>query len=153
LNTLVAYIPNVFVAILVLFLGALAATVVADLVRGATAAANVGNPNVFAAIARYAIIGFAAFIALEQLQIAPSLLNELFAAIVGAVALAAALAFGLGGRETAHRLLSRGENTVSDAASQIQAQQNLKQSKDNLQEPVDQRRMRQQAQDEFRRKR
>jgi len=34
LNTLVAYIPNVFVAILVLFLGTLAATFVADLVRG-----------------------------------------------------------------------------------------------------------------------
>lgn len=40
LNTLVAYIPNVFVAILVLFLGTLAATVVADLVRGAVASAN-----------------------------------------------------------------------------------------------------------------
>src|SRR6202165_5015774 len=39
LNQLVAYIPNVFVAILVLFLGALAATVLADLVRGATASA------------------------------------------------------------------------------------------------------------------
>lgn len=153
LNTLVAYIPNVFVAILVLFLGALASTVVADLVRGATATANVGNPNVFAAIARYAIIGFAAFIALEQLQIAPSLLNELFAAIVGAVALAAALAFGLGGRETAHRLLSRGESTVSDTASQIQAHQNLNQSNDSLQEPGDQRRMRQQPQTEFGRKR
>lgn len=93
------------------------------------------------------------FIALEQLQIAPSLLNELFAAIVGAVTLAAALAFGLGGRETAHRLLSRGENTVNDAASQIQAQQKINQLNDSLQEPVDQRRTRQQAQAEFRRKR
>ena len=78
LNELVAYIPNVFVAILVLFLGALAATVVADLVRGAVASANIGNPNIFAGIARWAIIGFAALIALEQLNIAPSLLNELF---------------------------------------------------------------------------
>src|SRR5437764_3949375 len=89
LNELVAYIPNVFVAILVLFLGALAATVVADLVRGATASANMGNPNLFANIARFAIIGFAALIALEQLQIAPALLNELFGAIVAAAAIAA----------------------------------------------------------------
>src|ERR1700682_3476729 len=43
LNSLVAYIPNVFVAILVLFLGTLAAMFVADIVRGATASANVGN--------------------------------------------------------------------------------------------------------------
>lgn len=123
LNQFVGYIPNVFVAILVLFLGALAGTVVADIVRGATASANIGNPNVFATIARWAIIGFAALIALEQLQIAPALINELFGAIVAAVAIAFALAFGLGGQDTARRWLNRGENTVSNAASQVQAQQ------------------------------
>jgi Conserved TM helix len=123
LNQLIAYIPNVFVAILVLFLGALAATVVADIVRGATASAKVGNPNLFANLARYAIIGFAALIALEQLQIAPALLNILFTAIVGSTAIALGLAFGLGGQDTARKWLSRGESTVSDAATQIQAQQ------------------------------
>lgn len=123
LNQLVAYIPNVFVAILVLFLGALAATVVADLVRGATASARMGNPNLFANIARVAIIGFAALIALEQLQIAPALINELFGALVAAAAIAIGLAFGLGGQETARRWLNRGESTVSTAASQLKAQQ------------------------------
>ena len=123
LNTLVAYIPNVFVAILVLFLGTLAATFVADIVRGATASANIGNPSIFAAIARWAIIGFAALVALEQLKIAPDLINELFGAMVAAVALAFGLAFGLGGHETARRWLARGESTVSDAASQVAAQQ------------------------------
>ncbi len=128
LNQLVAYIPNVFVAILVLFLGALAATVVADIVRGATASANIGNPNVFATIARVAIIGFAALIALEQLQIAPALLNILFTAVIGAAAIAFGLAFGLGGQETARKLLNRGESTVSTAASQLQAQQQTAQA-------------------------
>jgi hypothetical protein len=123
LNQLVAYIPNVFVAILVLFLGALAGTVVADLVRGATASAKMGNPNLFATIARFAILGFTALIALEQLQIAPALINELFGGIVAAVAIAFALAFGLGGQETARKWLTRGESTVSTAASQLQAQQ------------------------------
>ena len=123
LNNLVAYIPNVFVAILVLFLGTLAATVVADLVRGATASANIGNPNVFANIARWAIIGFAALVALEQLKITPDLINELFGAMVAAVAIAFGLAFGLGGQETARRWLSRGESTVSNAASQVSSQQ------------------------------
>jgi flagellar biosynthesis protein FliQ len=123
LNQLLAYIPNVFVAILVLFLGALAATVVADLVRGATASAKIGNPNLFANIARYAILGFAALIALEQLQIAPALLNILFTAIVGAAAIAVGLSFGLGGQDTARKWLSRGESTVSSAASPVPAQQ------------------------------
>ena len=123
LNQLVAYIPNVFVAVLVLFLGALAGTVVADVVRGVTASANIGNPNLFANIARFAIIGFAALIALEQLQIAPALINELFGAVVAAVAIAIALAFGLGGQETARKWLNRGESTVSTAASQLKEQQ------------------------------
>jgi flagellar biosynthesis protein FliQ len=125
LNELVAYIPNVFVAILVLFLGALAGTVVADLVRGATASANMGNPNLYANLARWAIIGFAAIIALEQLQIAPAIMNVLFTAVVGALALAFGLAFGLGGRETAQRLLNRTERRMSYAAVQLQARQQM----------------------------
>src|SRR5947207_11141406 len=127
LSGLLAYIPNVFVAILVLFLGTLAATFVADIVRGTTATANVGNPNIFANIARYAIMGFAALIALEQLQIAPALLNILFTAIVGAAAIAFGLAFGLGGQDAARRWLARTEGTVASAASQIQAQQSANQ--------------------------
>jgi len=123
LGMVIGYIPNVFVAILVLFLGTLAATFVADLVRGATASAKVGNPNIFATIARFAIMGFVALIALEQLQIAPALINELFGAVVAAAALAFGLAFGLGGQDTARKYLARGESTMSDAASQVQAQQ------------------------------
>jgi len=128
LNQLVAYIPNVFVAILVLFLGALAAAVVADIVRGATVSAKIGNSNLFANVARYAVIGFAALIALEQLQIAPALINELFAALVGATAIAFGLAFGLGGQNTARKWLNRGESAASDAAEKLQAQQQTAQA-------------------------
>ena len=143
LNTIIAYIPNVFVAILVLFLGTLAATFVADIVRGATASANIGNPNIFANIARYAIMGFAALVALEQLQITPSLINELFGAIVAAAALAFGLAFGLGGRETAQRYLNRTENTVNNAASQLSAQQSMDGMSPTAQMQADQMRARQ----------
>jgi hypothetical protein len=108
LNELITYIPNVFVAVLILFLGALAAGFVAQIVRGATASARVGNPRLFAILARVAILGFAGLIALEQLQIAPALLNILFTAVIGGAALAFGLAFGLGGQETARRLLARG---------------------------------------------
>lgn len=127
LNQVIAYLPNVFVAILVLFLGTLAATFVADIVRGAAGGSRIGNPNLFANIARYAILGFVALIALEQLQIAPSLLNILFTAIVGAAALAAGLAFGLGGQETARKYLARTENAANQVASQVQMQQNSNQ--------------------------
>jgi hypothetical protein len=122
LNELIAYIPNVFVAILVLFLGALGGTFVASLVRGATASANMGNPNLYAGIARWSVIGFAAIIALEQLKIAPSIMNILFTAVVGAAALAFGLAFGFGGQDAARRLLNRTEGTVGNVASQLNTQ-------------------------------
>jgi hypothetical protein len=123
LNQFIGYIPSVFVAVLILFLGVLLATVVADIVRGATATAGIGNPNVFAAIARWAIILFAAFMALTQLQIATALVVELFGAIVFGAALAFGLAFGLGGRDSAKRVLERGENAMSTASPQINAQE------------------------------
>src|SRR3989440_49977 len=128
LNLLLTFIPK-FIGILVLFLGTLAATVVADIVRGATVSANIGNPSIFAGIARWAIIGFAALVALEQLQIAPALINVLFTAIVGAAALAFGLAFGLGGRETAQHWLNRTENAASSAADRIDTQQMREQAR------------------------
>ncbi len=120
LNQIIAYIPNVFVAILILLIGAFAATLAADVIRGALGGARVGNANVIANIARYAIIGFVLLIALEQLGIAPALLNILFTAVVGGAALAFGLAFGLGGQDTARKYLGRTESTVSQAAAQMQ---------------------------------
>jgi hypothetical protein len=127
INTLVNYIPNVFVAILILFLGTLAATVVGDLVRGAIGSTGIGNANIFASIARGVIIALAALMALEQLQIAPALLNVLFTTIVGGLGLGLALAFGisfgLGGQEAARRWLARGENALGTVSRQVDPDQ------------------------------
>jgi len=144
LGQVIGYLPNVFVAILILFLGTLAATVVAGIVRGASSSARIGNPNIFADVARYAILGFVALTALEQLGIATSLLNILFAAIVGATALAAGLAFGLGGQDTAHKYLERAESAANQTASQVQVQQTAEQVRTLPQTGIDTTRTRQQ---------
>lgn len=119
LNELISYIPNVFVAILILFLGTLLATIVADIVRGAVATAGIGNPNVFAAISRWVIILFAALMALTQLEIATGLVLELFGAIVFGSALAFGLAFGLGGRDAAKRFIESSENAINTRATTV----------------------------------
>lgn len=125
LGMIIGYLPNVFVAVLVLFLGMLLASFVADLVRGLISGTSFGNPNIYANIARYAILGFAALIALYQLNIAPAIVETLFTAVVGALALAFGLAFGLGGRESAQRLLNRGENRIREAGPEIAEQRNI----------------------------
>jgi hypothetical protein len=105
INQLIAYLPNVAVALVVLLVGALGATFVGNLGRGASGSARVGDPGPLAGLARAAVLAFAVLIALDQLQIGAAIVNTLFVALVGAVALAVALAFGLGGRGVAGRLL------------------------------------------------
>jgi hypothetical protein len=101
LRQLLLWLPNLVVAIAVLIFGGLAANWLAGLVRGATAKADLGNADLLAGIARVAVWAFAIVIAVNQVGIARDLVNILFMAIVGALALALGLAFGIGGRDTA----------------------------------------------------
>ena len=101
LQQLLLWLPNLVVAIIALVIGGLAANALGKLVRGATAESGLGNPDLLASIARLAVWAFAIVVAVNQLGIATTLINTLFMAVVGAVALALGLAFGLGGRETA----------------------------------------------------
>ena len=105
INQIVAFLPNVVVALVVLLVGALLANFVGNLVRGASGSARVGDPGLLAALVRAAVLVFAALIALDQLEIAPTIINTLWTALVGSVAVAAALAFGLGGQGVARQLL------------------------------------------------
>src|SRR5918998_429950 len=106
LQQLLLWLPNLVVALVVLILAGLAANAVHGLVRGATAQAGLGNPDLLATIARGAVWTFAVVIAVNQLGIATTLVNTLFMATVGALTLALGLAFGLGGRETAAQIVS-----------------------------------------------
>jgi small-conductance mechanosensitive channel len=108
LGQLIAYIPNIIAAILILILAALLANFVSGIVRGAT------GSGLLASIARYAIIIYAAFAALTQLGIAVQLTANTFLILLGGVALAAALAFGIGGREVAQDILQKAYSRSSE---------------------------------------
>ena len=99
LGQLVAYIPSIIAAILILVLAALLANFLAGIVRGTTGSALLAN------IARYAIIVYAAFAAITELGIAVQLTAPTFLIILGAAALAAAIAFGWGGRDVAKEIV------------------------------------------------
>jgi hypothetical protein len=106
LRELLLWLPNLVVAIVVLVVGGMAANAVSAVVRGATASARLGNPQRLARIASMAVWVFATVVAINQLGIATRLVNTLFMAATGALALALGLAFGLGGRETAGRIVN-----------------------------------------------
>jgi Conserved TM helix len=119
LRQLLMWIPNLVVGIVVLVIGGLAANALGKLVRGATAQAELGSPDLFAKIAKVMVWAFAIMIAVNQIGVAETLVNTLFTAVVGAAALALGLAFGLGGRETAAEILRRWYPSSSDVQARL----------------------------------
>lgn len=101
LNSIILWIPNLIVALVILLLGMLLADVLGPVARGAVSRSGMGNPDLVATFAEFGIMAFAVIIALNQLGIAKELVDALFIGMVFALALAIGLAFGLGGRETA----------------------------------------------------
>ena len=108
LGQLIAFIPSIIAAILILVLAALLANFVSGIVRGAN------GSGLLASVAQYAIIVYAAFAALTQLGIAVQLTANTFLILLGGVALAAALAFGLGGRDLARDILQKAYNRSAE---------------------------------------
>ena len=105
LQQLLLWLPNLIVALVVLVVGGLAANALSQLVRGATAEAGFSNPEILATVTKAAVWAFAIVVALNQLGIATTLINTLVIGLVGALALATGLAFGLGGRDRAAQIL------------------------------------------------
>ena len=111
-----AYIPNVVAALLIfLIAGALAAGVSALVTR---VMSDTGLGKVVAAVAPVLIMTIATFMILDQLKIAHNIVLITYAALLGAIALGSALAFGLGGRDVAAELLRTAQMNVQQNKEQ-----------------------------------
>lgn len=119
LEELLLWLPNLIVALVVLVLAGLAAKALSGLVRGATAKAGLGNPDMLARIASAAVWVFAVVIAVNMLGIATVVVNAVFIGLVVALSLALGLAFGLGGKDTASELLRDWRSKAQDAAPKL----------------------------------
>lgn len=113
LNQILGFLPNLLVALLILGAFAWLAGVTRSLVTGATESAGVQNSGALATLAYATVLGFGIVAAASQIGVAATLINILFTGVVAAVALAFALAFGIGGREEAAKVLRdwRGQAT------------------------------------------
>jgi hypothetical protein len=101
------YAPKVIAAVVVLILGLFLASFLAGVVRAAAANAALAESHALAALVRYAVVAFTAAVTLEELGIAPELVRSAFVILFGAVALALALAFGLGCKDLAREWMVR----------------------------------------------
>jgi small-conductance mechanosensitive channel len=110
LSRVVLYLPNVVVAVIILILGALFGRLIQGIVRTYLSNAQVSGAAMISNVAYYAILVFAAAVTLEQLGIGQALVVSTFQIAFGALCLALAIAFGLGGRDWAARTIDRAFN-------------------------------------------
>ena len=112
-TVLVGYLPRVVIAVLIMLVSIIFAEVVDKLVVTVSSAGHLKSSKALGALAKWAIIIFAALAVLVELNIAPSLIQILFIGVVSALSLAFGLAFGLGGRDQASRAIDNVWERVS----------------------------------------
>lgn len=106
---IIAYMPNVLAAVLILA----ATMIVSSMVEKAL---RKNGMSTYAAVAKVAIIVVGVFMILSQLGIATAIVNDAFILLVAAVAIAFAIAFGIGGKEFAAKTLKKLEEKKEDKA-------------------------------------
>jgi Conserved TM helix len=106
LQQLAGYLPHIIVAILVVIFGTLFARFMNRLVFAWLHSIKFEHALAVSTSAEYGIQILAVFIALEQLGIGMQLIHSLFVIVFGAVFLALAIAFGLGGKDWAAKTIA-----------------------------------------------
>jgi hypothetical protein len=104
-GTMLSFLPSLIAAIVVVILG----MIVGEFVRGliVALAGNVAGVPTLAKLAKGAVVLVSVFLALQQVGVSQEIVTAAFTLILGAVALAAGLAFGLGNRELAGEITRR----------------------------------------------
>ena len=106
IGRIVLFVPRVMVAVVILVFGAYFARFIGTAL--ATYLRNIGarEAGLMGRLALYAIMAFVIMIALDQIGLG-DIIRETFLVLVGAVALALAIAFGLGGQRRAGEIIER----------------------------------------------
>ncbi len=126
---LVAYLPNVFVAVVIIVIGAAIAAAVKEIVEASLGGLSYGRGLAFAASTL--ILGVAFFAALDQLNVAPNIVNGLFYALLAIIVGSAVVAIGGGGIKTMSRYWERAAQRAEMETSNVK--QEAQGAKDRVQ--------------------
>lgn len=101
------HVPQIFIALVILFIGFLFANFAARAVLLGMVNANVPSARLLSSAVRVFLVILTVAMALEQVALAKTVVLIAFSIAFGAVMLGLAIAFGLGGRDVARRFLER----------------------------------------------
>ncbi|HEU4527669.1 MAG TPA: hypothetical protein VFT80_07065 [Actinomycetota bacterium] len=119
IDGLIGYLPNVIAAVIILVIAAAIARVVTDILTPSLGAVRGGEW--IARVAGIAILVLGVFAALDQLEIAPAIVNGLFYALLVVVAGSLVVSFGVGGIPIARRYLERWGGRADQAIGEMRA--------------------------------
>ena len=106
-TTIIAYLPNALAAVIIFIL----AVIAARLVETAMKKTSLGSYSILVKIVIYTAAGF---MVLTQLGIASKIVTYAFIGVLGALAVAFAVSFGIGGREFAAHTLKKISDKVEE---------------------------------------
>jgi hypothetical protein len=107
IGRIILFIPRVIVAVLILAVGAYFARFVATAITTYAGELGSADADILGRIAFFAIMLFVVVISLDQIGIGVDILRDSFLILLGGLVLALAIAFGLGGKDWARRVLDR----------------------------------------------
>ncbi|OGE79900.1 MAG: hypothetical protein A2660_00395 [Candidatus Doudnabacteria bacterium RIFCSPHIGHO2_01_FULL_45_18] len=112
LNEVLMYIPSVVAGAAILLVGTMVASFLASLVRHSVKAAGLESADLLASVTQWAVMIFTVLATLDQLKVASAFVQTLFTGIIAMLAIAGGLAFGLGGKDHASRVLNKVERDI-----------------------------------------
>jgi hypothetical protein len=112
LGQVVNYIPQVIVAVLILMVAVVVASALQKVVVASAKAGHVKSAELLGRVTKWAIWIFAILTALVTLGVATALIQMILTSVFYGAALALGLAFGLGGKEVASRLIEKTAHSV-----------------------------------------
>lgn len=111
---LLGYLPNVLVASVILLMTVVFGNFAQRAVKSAISGVNMKSSSFISATVKWSVYVFGFLVAIHQLQIATDVINILLIGLVGMMAIAGGLSFGLGGRDYAHDLLEKFRSEVEE---------------------------------------
>lgn len=107
LTRVLLFLPKLLLGLLVIIIGSYFARFVGNVVQTYLQNAGISDGELLGRVARYAIVVFMVLLAVDHIEVGAGLVQDTFLILLAGVVFALALAFGLGGRESAARLLER----------------------------------------------
>lgn len=113
-SQVIPYFGNVIVAVAIMLIGTVAANFLQGVVRHSLHAGGLHTSDTLALITKWAVLVFAFLATLSELRVASDFVQDLFRAFVAMLAIAGGIAFGLGGKEHAKKVLDAVEEDLTE---------------------------------------